>query len=213
MSERRTMLLALHGVRLVGFGADEHVASRAGLDPGIVRTTLTGAAESGWAVFRSGRVEGWALTAVGRTHAESLLAEELATSGRSREVERLYRDFLGLNPELLELCTAWQLRPDPNGVLVLNDHTDSTYDAAVVGAFRDFQRRATPIVAALAAALDRFGRYQLRLTEALARVESGDIDWLTKPVIESFHTVWFELHEDLLATLGRERTPPSTSEQ
>ena len=27
----------------------------------------------------------------------------------------------------------------------------------------------------------------------------------TKPVIESYHTVWFELHEDLLVTLGLDR--------
>ena len=33
----------------------------------------------------------------------------------------------------------------------------------------------------------------------------GETDWLTKPIIDSYHTVWFELHEDLLATLGLER--------
>ena len=31
------------------------------------------------------------------------------------------------------------------------------------------------------------------------------VEWFTKPVIDSYHTVWFELHEDLLATLGIER--------
>jgi hypothetical protein len=25
-------------------------------------------------------------------------------------------------------------------------------------------------------------------------------------MIDSYHTVWFELHEDLLATLGRQRS-------
>ena len=34
---------------------------------------------------------------------------------------------------------------------------------------------------------------------------AGDTDWFTKPMIPSYHTVWFELHEDLLATLGIER--------
>ena len=36
-------------------------------------------------------------------------------------------------------------------------------------------------------------------------VEQGDTDWFTKPLIDSYHTVWFELHEDLLATLAIER--------
>ncbi len=33
----------------------------------------------------------------------------------------------------------------------------------------------------------------------------GERDWFTKPTIDSYHSVWFELHEDLLATLGLER--------
>ena len=42
--------------------------------------------------------------------------------------------------------------------------------------------------------------------EALRRVRAGEHDWFTKPVIESYHTVWFELHEDLLASLGLDRS-------
>ena len=41
---------------------------------------------------------------------------------------------------------------------------------------------------------------------ALARLHAGDKDWFTKPLIDSYHTVWFQLHEDLLTTLGIERS-------
>jgi hypothetical protein len=41
---------------------------------------------------------------------------------------------------------------------------------------------------------------------------SGDRDWFTKPTIDSYHTVWFELHEDLLATLGIDRISERASE-
>jgi pyruvate, orthophosphate dikinase len=41
------------------------------------------------------------------------------------------------------------------------------------------------------------------------RVEAGEGDWFAKPVMPSFHTVWFELHEDLLTTLGLERSDES----
>ena len=54
--------------------------------------------------------------------------------------------------------------------------------------------------------LARFATYGPRLRSALQRVENGDVDWFTKPMIDSYHTVWFELHEDLLATLGIERS-------
>ena len=49
------------------------------------------------------------------------------------------------------------------------------------------------------------GGYGSRLSSALAKVQGGDGDWFTKPTIDSYHTVWFELHENLLATLGIER--------
>ena len=64
---------------------------------------------------------------------------------------------------------------------------------------------AEPICDDLGALLDRFRGYGPRLTEALERVRAGDVDWFTKPMIASYHTVWFEMHEDLLCTLGIER--------
>ena len=62
-----------------------------------------------------------------------------------------------------------------------------------------------PIADDLAASLSRFARYAPRLSNAVDRVRTGEVDWFTKPVLDSYHTVWFELHEDLLATLGIER--------
>jgi hypothetical protein len=40
-------------------------------------------------------------------------------------------------------------------------------------------------------------------------VHGGDHDWFTMPVIDSYHTIWFELHENLLATLNLERADES----
>jgi hypothetical protein len=53
--------------------------------------------------------------------------------------------------------------------------------------------------------LARFDGYGDRFAEALARVRAGEVEWFTRPLIDSYHTVWFELHENLLATLGIER--------
>ena len=58
----------------------------------------------------------------------------------------------------------------------------------------------------MASLLDRFSGYSPRLSAARRRVVAGEHEWLTRPTIDSYHTVWFELHEDLLATLGRTRT-------
>ena len=43
-------------------------------------------------------------------------------------------------------------------------------------------------------------------------VRRGHGEWFDKPLIDSYHTVWFELHEDLLATLGLERSTETGSE-
>jgi hypothetical protein len=47
----------------------------------------------------------------------------------------------------------------------------------------------------------RFRRYRVRLTDALASARSGTLDDVTDSTA-SYHAVWFQLHEDLLATLG-----------
>lgn len=62
-----------------------------------------------------------------------------------------------------------------------------------------------PLLDGLGRALERFASYAPRLGFALDRVHAGSTDWVDKATIDSFHTVWFELHEDLLATLGRDR--------
>ena len=57
------------------------------------------------------------------------------------------------------------------------------------------------------AALDpRLGIYKTRLDEAYDKVLAGEHDWVSGARIDSYHTVWFELHEDLLTSLGRDRS-------
>ena len=109
-----------------------------------------------------------------------------------------------LNADLLVVCTAWQVRDlDRN---ILNDHADRDYDAGVIKRLSDVHAGVTPINATLSAALDRFHHYQPRLQAALDKVKKGNQEWFAKPIIDSYHTVWFELHEDLLTTLGLERS-------
>jgi hypothetical protein len=133
-----------------------------------------------------------------------LLAAELDGAHARGGVDAAYRQFLLLNTRLLEVCTEWQLR-DVDGVSTVNDHSDHAYDAAVIEQLADLHDEVEPICNDLAAALDRFAAYGPRLEHALQRVRSGDSDWFTKPMIPSYHTVWFEMHEDLLTTLGIER--------
>ena len=51
----------------------------------------------------------------------------------------------------------------------------------------------------------RFDRYGTRLATALERASAGESRYITDPTVDSFHTVWFECHEDFLITLGISR--------
>jgi hypothetical protein len=198
-------LLVLHALRLRTLAGAEQIAARFALPAETVDDSLRRAAAAGWVVHRDGRMSGWRLTSVGRVEGERLLADELDAAGARSVVLSQYEAFLVLNPELLAVCTDWQVVVTPAGELV-NDHDDPEHDAAVLDRLDALHDQIVPVTTALAGTLSRFTGYTDRLTAAHERVRAGDHDWITRPVIDSYHTVWFELHEDLLATLGRERS-------
>jgi DNA-binding MarR family transcriptional regulator len=201
-------LLVLHGLRLRGFAEAAAVAEAAGLDIDDVAKRLDAFDADGYVRYRRGRVSGWTLTAAGRAHGERLLAEELDAAGARGAVAAAYRRFLERNTEMLGVCTEWQMR-EVDGRQVVNDHRDPDHDAVVVAHLADLDRHVQPVCAELADLLTRFASYPPRLANALAKVGAGEVDWFTRPTIDSYHTVWFELHENLLATLGIPRAAES----
>ncbi|HEX2849918.1 MAG TPA: hypothetical protein VHN98_05175 [Acidimicrobiales bacterium] len=200
MTESDPAFLVLHAVRLKGFADTEAIASITGLHHDDVHKHLGAALDEGLVTRRDGRISGWALTSAGRNRHYELVAVEVAESGARDRIDDAYHRFLAVNTELLGVCTDWQLRDG-----VLNDHGDAAYDDAVIARLRRVDEVVQPVCVDLGAALSRLRGYGGRLGAALERVERGDRDWFAKPMIDSYHTVWFELHEDLLVTLGIER--------
>jgi hypothetical protein len=195
-----TDLLMLHALRCIGFTGLARVAAATGLAESDVESELIDLAVAGLVTHVAGDFGGWGLTEAGRAVDAQRIADELETAGTRTVVAQAYDGFLVLNPELLDLCTAWQTR-SVDGVVTMNDHTDPVYDARVLDRLTEFDQRAEVVCADLSAAMLRFQRYRVRLTDALARAKSGALDYVTDSTA-SYHTVWFQLHEDLLATLG-----------
>ena len=196
----------LHTMRLVSHASSERLAERLERPTDHVRATLRIVEANGWAIARAGHFAGWSLTAEGRRHGEELLAAELDRSGARDEVEAVYLEFVGINQDFLVLCTDWQLRRMPSGEQAINDHSDPDWDGAVLARLAGTHDEITSLARRLGGALERFSGYERRFEHALGRIEAGEMDWFTKPVLDSYHSVWFELHEDLLATLGRQRS-------
>jgi DNA-binding PadR family transcriptional regulator len=201
-------LQVLHSLRLKGFTDAAGVAGSSGLDPPAVIAELDRLTSDGLVAFRSGKRPGWALTRSGREEHRRLLASELEAAGCRDAVHDAYESFLRLNAELLAACTAWQLR-EVDHRQVPNDHADPAYDGAVLARLQRVDEAVGPTCVALGTCMERFSGYRPRLGRARARVEAGEAEWFTRPDLDSYHSVWFELHEDLLATLGLERAAES----
>jgi len=196
--------LVMHGLRLKGFAEAAAVGEAVGVSEADAKPVLDQLVVDGLATYRDGKLAGFTLTRPGREAHAQLLSDELDAAGARAAVQDAYQRFLRLNTDLLTVCTAWQLR-DINGESTVNDHSDGVYDASVVDQLVELHAGVEPICDDLGAALDRYAGYGPRLSHALQKVRTGDGDWFTKPMIASYHTVWFEMHEDLLCTLGIER--------
>jgi hypothetical protein len=156
-------------------------------------------------VARSAR--GIRITTAGRTTHTSWA--RLPAGDDEALARRAYERFLPLNRELIRVCTDWQVRPGG----VTNDHRDARYDWAVVDRLHAIDERVGPIASRLGRRIERFATYRPRLRAALSRVDDGDTDWLNSPRFDSYHTVWMQLHEDLLLAIGADRgsEPPVDS--
>ncbi|ASR36765.1 transcriptional regulator [Prauserella marina] len=193
----RAELPVLHALRCGGYSGTARLARATGLSEFETESVLIDLAATGLVTREFGA---WGLTNAGRAADAARIARELESAGARAEVTAGYERFLVLNPELLDLCTAWQLRP-VDGVPAVNDHDDHAYDARVLDRFADLHERTGPVLSALEAALPRFGRYRARLAGALDRAFGGELEYVADDTA-AYHTVWAELHEDLLATLG-----------
>jgi len=189
-----------HALRIKGFAKAEVVAEVADLPLSVVDGHLGDLSEREWATFREAR-QLWQLTPVGREEHRSALAADVGHLHIADELRGTYSAFLGVNEQFKALCGDWQLRDGAP-----NDHTDPTYDAAVVERLLDLNSAALPIVGEMGGILVRLAPYAPRLASTCQRVRDGETNMFTGVMCGSYHDVWMELHEDLILTQGIDRT-------
>ncbi len=194
-------LAVLQAVRLKGRVSLADLAVTLGQDTDDVAGTVERLTESGLLI------DGKALrvSPEGRVRLDALLAAERQHIDTAA-LAAAYADFRAVNAEFKALVTDWQLKDGQP-----NTHDDTAYDAAILARLDDVHRRVTPIVTAAAAQVPRLSRYSAKLHAALDNVHSGDTAWLSRPLIDSYHTVWFELHEELIVAAGLTRESEAKS--
>jgi len=188
-------LTALQAVRLKGRASRADLAATLGEDPNDIAAVVDQLVGSGLLIDRTAL----RISPDGRARLEELLTDERRQIDTAA-VSATYGDFRAVNAEFKALVTDWQLKDGQP-----NTHQDPDYDAAVLSRLDDVHHRVTPIVAAVADQIPRLSRFSARLQAALDKVRAGDTAWMARPLIDSYHTVWFELHEELILAAGLTR--------
>ena len=191
----------MHGVAIRKHGDAKAIAALAGVPVARVESVLAGAVAGG----RVAEVDGkYMLTPCG----QMMLGGEYSRFNESLRANddfvAAYQRFEVINKDLKQLITDWQTM-DVGGKRVANDHSSKDYDERVIGRLGDLHERFEPILKKLCAGEPRLKVYSDKLGVALEKAEDGEAAWVSDAKLDSYHTVWFELHEDLLRLLGHVR--------
>lgn len=192
-----TELLVLQAMRLKGRLTAEAAAvcamtGTAEAEERLAKLVEAGLAKQAGNAFR--------ITPQGRERLTELLEQERQGVDQAA-LDRCYRDFDEVNTELKSIITSWQLKDGQ----IPNDHTDPAYDRQVVGRLTALHRRFAGLLAQMVELVPRLRSYQSRLDHAIERIGQGDHSFVARPIADSYHTVWFELHEELIGLLGLSR--------
>jgi pyruvate,orthophosphate dikinase len=136
---------------------------------------------------------GFALTPEGRAWVTEQLEQERDAADR-QALEAAYERFLALNHSFKALVSGWQLA---------NGNEDAW--PPLVDGLAGVHGGLLPLLLETAQVVSRLSHYAPRFESALDQVRAGDTTMLASPVKDSYHTVWFEYHEELIALCGRDR--------
>lgn len=190
-------LPVLRILALKGRCTPETAAECLGFDAAFVRQQCDALVGAGCA--KSTPV-GVRVTPEGRVRLTELLEAERAEVDAAG-MSRVYERFCVLNGSLKEAITAWQMKNESTP----NDHGDADYDAKVIRRLADIHEQVRPVVDDAASLAPRVAHYAVRLQAAQDKIATGDNKFVARPIIDSYHTVWFELHEDLIGLCGLTR--------
>jgi pyruvate,orthophosphate dikinase len=88
---------------------------------------------------------------------------------------------------------------------VPNDHSDEAYDKSVLQDLLLVHDDALAWLDGIGSGWPRAFAYRRRLDGALSAAVAGDGRFVASPRVDSYHGIWFELHEELIALAGRTR--------
>ena len=186
-------LKVLQAVRLKGELNPADLTATVDEDPATVARTIAELTEAGLLLDVGRNLK---LSPDGRSRLNLLLEKERSGIDRA-SMATAYEEFLSANAEFKIVVSDWTLKQgEPN------THEDSRYDAALLTRLDQVHARVLTVISTAEMQIPRLRGYADKLAAALRKISAGDTVWMTQPVVDSYHTVWFELHEELLQAAG-----------
>ncbi|GEL26913.1 hypothetical protein PSU4_58670 [Pseudonocardia sulfidoxydans NBRC 16205] len=137
------------------------------------------------------------------------LGDELVIQpGGMVEVESYYREVF-TDPALQDGIAQWYRRfetVNTRFIKLVSDWQQSDGDAKVLDRIVSTVERLINSIGEVTHLVPRYSGYVRRFERSIAKVDRGDLDFVCTPTVDSVHNIWFELHEDALLLLGKERT-------
>lgn len=145
-----------------------------------------------------------AISELGEREAEIFRRKLLEQCSRKDDFLKFCTAFEEVNKRFKELVTRWQLK-EVGGEVVLNDHSDLEYDMVILEELDKVHAETMNIIEKMSEIFPFFKGYIQRFENALSRLRDGDLGYMADFDKQSYHTIWFELHETLLKICGMER--------
>lgn len=146
---------------------------------------------------------GMVLSPDGREWVTEQLAAERDAADQAA-LNSSYERFMELNHTFKELVSNWQISS-------MDGHSSEDWQL-LVDRVAAIDAGVGPVIEETATHVARLGRYTGRFARALAEMRAGDSSMLASPLKDSYHTVWFEYHEELITAGGRDRAAEEQAE-
>ena len=193
--------LVMHGLAIKKHATPEAVAGIVGLDVEDVRAALGKLVEAKRVVEARGK---YLLAPAARMALDADYSRLYEDAARQSRFCRRIRGVRTTQPlaEATDHRMADDRRTRPGGP---QRSQRQGYDEKIIDRLGDLHERAEAALDDLRSACHAFRSTATSLARRSKRPRTAKIEWVSDAKIESYHTLWFELHEDLLRLMRRER--------
>lgn len=187
MAINEKLFLALNAIYLRKMGTVEAISECCGLDNGAVQVLMNEAQADG---LVANIIPEFVLDDPGRRAVLQYYEDTYNQFRTPGKIIEWYGQFETLNAQFLKLISEWQT---------------SSGDGRVLAQLLRIVQRHIAAIRRIEDLIPRYKTYSHRFSVAMDRVDLGDTSYVTNPLADSIHNIWFEFHEDILAVVGKPR--------